>query len=47
MNCKNCKKSVHENEFCLCGSCRETHCVKCAQNAEFVCECGGDIAYLP
>ncbi|MBR2965889.1 MAG: hypothetical protein IKC52_00255 [Clostridia bacterium] len=46
MNCKNCQNQVNQEDYCICTKCKEHICPRCASQRSFVCDCGGDIAYL-
>lgn len=46
MKCFGCNNEINPSDYCVCTKCRRTCCPKCAQKHCFVCDCGGDIAYL-
>ena len=46
MKCNGCNNEIDVNDYCICTQCRRQMCPSCAEKNDFVCDCGGDIAYL-
>lgn len=46
MICSGCNKEIDPNNYCVCTRCHKKCCPGCADRKCFVCDCGGDIAYL-
>lgn len=46
MDCPQCKGKIDQNNYCICTKCRSKICPTCAEKQSYVCDCGGDIAYL-
>ncbi len=46
MNCPTCHNPLQQDNYCICTKCRTKMCPRCAEKQGYVCDCGGDIAYL-
>lgn len=46
MKCYGCNNEISQEDYCVCLRCKQKCCPSCAEKRAYVCDCGGDLAYL-